>query len=60
LHSLTACRLIKENPEITQEELSQKAGISIKGIEWNLAQLKQKGILKRVGPDKGGHWKVLT
>jgi len=22
--------------------------------------LQQKGILKRVGPAKGGHWKIIT
>ena len=51
--------LIKENPKITQEELAEKTKISIKGIEWNLTQLKQKGHIRRVGPDKGGHWEVL-
>ncbi len=52
-------RLIKDNPRITQEELAEKAGISIKGVEWNLNQLKQKGLLKRIGPDKGGYWQVI-
>ena len=50
--------LIKENPHITQEELSKKTDLSRRGIEWNLQQLKQKGILKRIGPDKGGYWEV--
>ncbi len=45
--------LIKENPRITQEELAEKINISIKGIEWNLVQLKQKEILRRIGADKG-------
>jgi len=27
-------------------------------LENNLKLLKQKGLLKRVGSDKGGHWKV--
>ncbi len=51
-------QLIRENSKITQEELAEKTKISIKGIEWNLAQLKQKGLLKRIGPDKGGHWEI--
>jgi len=51
--------LIRKNPEITQEELSAETGLTIKGIEWNLAKLKEKGLLKRVGPDKGGHWEVI-
>ena len=50
--------LIKENKYITTEELANKTGLSVKGIEWNIQQLKAKKILKRVGPDKGGYWKV--
>jgi len=51
--------LINENPRITQEELSQKTGLTRRGIEWNIQQLKKKGILKRNGPDKGGHWEII-
>ncbi len=50
--------LIDENPEITREELSAKTGLTIRGVEWNLAKLKQKGLLKRIGPAKGGHWEI--
>lgn len=25
---------------------------------WNLAKLKKKGFIRRVGPDKGGHWRL--
>ena len=51
--------LIKENVKITQEELSVKTGLNRRGVEWNLQQLKEKGILKRVGPDRGGHWEIV-
>jgi predicted HTH transcriptional regulator len=51
-------QLIKENQKITQEELAEKTGLTRRGVEWNLAQLKEKGILKRVGADKGGYWEV--
>ncbi|MBU0471209.1 MAG: winged helix-turn-helix transcriptional regulator, partial [Nanoarchaeota archaeon] len=50
--------LINENPKITREELSAKTGLTIRGIEWNLAKLKEKKFLKRIGPAKGGCWKV--
>ena len=30
--------------------------ISENNIKENLAKLKKKGLLKRIGPDKGGHW----
>jgi ATP-dependent DNA helicase RecG len=50
--------LIKLNPVITTSELAAKTGLSIDGINWNLRKLKKEGALKRIGPDKGGHWNV--
>ena len=29
------------------------------GVKYHLKALQEKGILKRIGPDKGGYWKVL-
>ncbi|MEA1962718.1 MAG: ATP-binding protein [Patescibacteria group bacterium] len=52
--------LIKENNNITQAELSKKTGLSRRGVEWNLKQLKQKGLLKRIGADRGGHWEIIS
>jgi len=51
-------RLIKENPNITREELADSLSLSVRGVEWNLAKLKQEGVIKRVGSAKGGHWEV--
>jgi ATP-dependent DNA helicase RecG len=52
-------RLIRENPEITISELAEKSGLTSKGIEWNIAKMKKDRLIKRIGPDKGGHWEVL-
>ncbi len=52
--------LVIEDPVITAEVLSQQVGINIRNIKNNIAVLKEKGFLKRVGPDKGGHWEVST
>ena len=51
--------IITENPKITSKELSEKTGITIKGIEWQLKKLKSENIIVRIGSDKGGHWEVL-
>ncbi len=51
--------MIREAPAITTKELIMKTGLSRRGVEWNLSVLKEKGIIKRIGPDKGGHWEVL-
>ena len=50
--------LIRENPAVTQSELVKKTGLSRRGIEWNIAQLKDQGIITREGPDKRGYWKI--
>jgi ATP-dependent DNA helicase RecG len=34
-------------------------GISLRKIKENISKLKDKGLLERVGPDKGGHWKII-
>ncbi len=51
---------IKNDPGITIEKLSQITELSTRGIEWNLKKLKEAGRITRVGPRKGGHWKVLN
>jgi len=52
-------KLMKANPYVSKKELSLKIGISTTAIDKNILSLKQKGLLKRIGPDKGGHWEVL-
>ena len=51
--------LISADPSITIKELAKQIEITPKGIEWQIRNLKQKGVLERIGPDRGGHWKVM-
>jgi ATP-dependent DNA helicase RecG len=48
---------VNNNQYITIDELV--VGISASKIKENIAKLKAKGLLERIGPDKGGHWKVI-
>ncbi|PKM99503.1 MAG: hypothetical protein CVU78_06005 [Elusimicrobia bacterium HGW-Elusimicrobia-2] len=50
--------LMKGRPHISKRELSDEIGISATAIDKNIMVLKEKKLLKRVGSDKGGHWKV--
>lgn len=50
--------LLRENPAITQREIAKKTGLNRSGAEWNLRQLKERGRIRRLGPDKGGRWEV--
>jgi ATP-dependent DNA helicase RecG len=49
---------IDKNVYTTANELSLLVGISQRKIEKNLSVLKNKGLIKRIGPDKGGHWEI--
>jgi len=37
-------------------ELASIIGISQRKIEKNISQLKAKGLIERVGADRGGYW----
>jgi len=50
---------IAENKFVTIPELSDMLGISTTAVENNLAKLKSKKVIKRIGPDKGGHWEIV-
>lgn len=52
--------IINKNKFITIPELSKALDISTTAVENNLAKLKVKNILKRIGPDKGGHWEIVN
>lgn len=51
--------ILAENPTTTIAELSDRTGVTPRSIERNLRNLTASGRLKRIGPDKGGHWEVL-
>ena len=51
--------LIIENPYIIREEISQKVGISVTSVSNNLKKLIKKGIIKRIGANKNGYWKLI-
>jgi ATP-dependent DNA helicase RecG len=51
-------KLINRNKNITIKEMSNETGISATAIENNIAKLKKKEILKRVGSDRKGYWKL--
>jgi len=50
--------LMINKPTITIKEMSESVGISTTSIDKNIASLKWKGIVDRVGSDSTGTWKV--
>jgi len=53
-------KAMKERPKITAKELQTLTGLSRRGVEYQLDKLKNEKIIERIGPTKGGEWKVLT
>lgn len=51
--------LIAEHPHISKRELAERIGISTTAIDKNIKTLKNRGVLRRLGPDKGGFWEVV-
>ena len=51
---------INKNSEITTNQLADEVGISQRKIKENINKLKEKGILQRIGPAKGGYWKIIA
>ena len=51
---------IKNNPQITAPKIAMQLGLSTRGVEKSLRQLRDSGIIKRVGsPTFGGYWEIL-
>ena len=50
--------LLSEDGKLSAVALAKKIGISAKSVEKHLANLKADGIIERIGPAKGGFWKV--
>ena len=50
--------MLAEDGTLSAAALAVKIGISSKAIEKHLANLKAAGIIERIGPAKGGYWKV--
>ena len=50
--------LLSRDGKLSAVALAKKIGISAKSVEKHLANLKADGIIERIGPAKGGYWKV--
>ena len=50
---------VRNNPSITQNELSEIVGINLRNIKNNMKKLQELGLLKRDGTDKVGEWIII-
>ena len=52
-------REIREKLFVTASKLSEMLGISLRKTQENMRKLRETGLIRRGGPDKGGHWEVI-
>ena len=51
--------LLRQDPSASRREIAATLGTTESTVRYQLDKLRQAGKIARIGPDKGGHWKVL-
>ena len=51
--------LLQKDNKISIRELAEQLQMTSKTIQRDLDKLKEKNVIRRVGPDKGGHWEIV-
>ena len=50
---------LKHHPQATIHDIVANVdSATMGGLKYNISVLKQKGLISRIGPDKGGYWQV--
>lgn len=50
---------IRLNPKVTAAEIAMKLGVSSRAVEKRIKTLRENGVIRRMGGDKGGYWEVI-
>lgn len=50
--------LIRENKKITQKEMQEQTGTSLRSIKRYISKLQSDGVIKRVGSSRSGYWEI--
>ena len=51
--------LLKANPRLTADEAGVKLQVSGRMARKYFSELREAGLIRRIGPAKGGHWEVV-
>jgi len=52
-------KIIWKHPRATALSISKEVGIAPRNVQVHLKKLQAQGIIRRIGPDKGGHWEII-
>ena len=51
---------ISKNSTITTKKLAAMCSLSERQVQRIMTKLKEQGVIRRIGPDKGGHWEIIA
>jgi ATP-dependent DNA helicase RecG len=52
--------ILAENPSATMAQMAEELGVHPSAVKKHLRNLKKQERLRRIGPDKGGRWEVVS
>lgn len=58
--ALVILNAIQQNPKVSAVEMASLLGISSRAVEKRLRSMRENDVIRRVGPDKGGYWEIIT
>jgi predicted HTH transcriptional regulator len=53
-------KTIALEPTITQKNLASKTNLSARTVSREMKELRDSGIIRRVGSDRSGHWEIVS
>ena len=51
---------IKVDAKVTAAEIAMQLGVSSRAVEKRIRTLRENGVIRRVGPNKGGSWEIIN
>ena len=51
---------IRQNSKVSAAEIAMKLGLSSRAVEKRIKTMRENSIIRRVGPDRGGYWEIIT
>ncbi len=57
--SLALISLCMKSPQMTIPMMAKELGLTEDGVRYHLKKLQGNGLLRRIGPKKGGHWEIM-
>lgn len=51
---------IRKDAKVTADEIAMHLGVSSRAVQKRFRVLRENGVIRRVGPDKGGSWEIIS